>query len=113
MIRRHPLLIKEKSAVGDGRICKFRLPMGENSFKMIFYENQYLLPSAGKESQHRVTYFPGVAFNLFFLRLISLLIHILLVGLLSVLFVCFTFFLLLFSNKMKSSFLFYDFNRAH
>ena len=31
MIRRHPLLIKEKPAVG--RICKFRLPMGENSFK--------------------------------------------------------------------------------
>ena len=31
MIRRYPLLIKEKSAVG--RICKFRLPMGENSFK--------------------------------------------------------------------------------
>ena len=31
MIRRHPPLIKENSAVG--RICKFRLPMGENSFK--------------------------------------------------------------------------------
>ena len=31
MIRRHPLLIKEKSAVG--RIFKFRLPFGENSFK--------------------------------------------------------------------------------
>ena len=31
MIRRHPLLIKEKSAVGH--ICKFRLLMGENSFK--------------------------------------------------------------------------------
>ena len=31
MIKRHPLLIKEKSAVG--RICKFRLPMEENSFK--------------------------------------------------------------------------------
>ena len=31
MIKRHPLLIKEKSA--GGRICKFRLPMGENSFK--------------------------------------------------------------------------------
>ena len=61
----------------------------------------------GKESQHRVTYFPRLAFNLFFLRLFSLLIHILLVGILSVLFVCFTF-LLLFSNKMKSSFLFYD-----
>ena len=49
MIRRHPLLIKEKSAVG--RICKFRLPMGENSFENDLYENQYLLSSAGKESQ--------------------------------------------------------------
>ena len=45
MIRRHPLLIKEKSAVG--RICKFRLPMGEIPLKIIFYENQYLLSSAG------------------------------------------------------------------
>ena len=33
MIRRHPLLIKEKPAVPVGHICKFRLPMGENSFK--------------------------------------------------------------------------------
>ena len=65
--------------------------MGKIPLKIIFYENQYLLSSAGKESQHRVTYFPRVAFNLFFLRLFSLLIHILLVGLLSVLFVCFTF----------------------
>ena len=80
--------------------------MGEIPLKIIFYENQYLLSSAGKESQHRVTYFPRVAFNLIFLRLFSLLINILLVGLLSVLFVClFYIFLLLFSNKMKSSFL--------
>ena len=89
MIRRHPLLIKEKSAVG--RICKLRLPMGKIPLKIIFYENQYLLSSAGKESQHRVTYFRRVALDLFFLRLFSLLIHILLVGLLSVLFVCITF----------------------
>ena len=58
MIRRHPLLIKEKPAVG--RICKFRLPMGRIHLKIIFYENQYLLSSAGKESQHRVTYFPRI-----------------------------------------------------
>ena len=89
--------------------------MGENSFKKISFMKINTCYLQRGKSQHRVTYFPSVAFNLFFLRLFSLLIHILLVGLLSV--CLFYVFLLLFSDKMKSSFLFYDgtnlFNRAH
>ena len=41
--------------------------MGENSFKTIFYENQYLLSSVFYETQYlsnRMTYFPRLAFNL-------------------------------------------------